>query len=69
MATSRFLGSVSVTSRSPMRILPALARFQTRDDAQRRRLAAARRAEQHQELARLDAERKRFEDPDRAEAL
>ena len=53
METSRYFGSTSVTSRSPIRMRPERRRLEAREDAQCRRLAGARGAEQHQELARL----------------
>ena len=43
--------AAQVTSRPPMRIAPPLGCDEARDHAQRRGLAAARRPEQHQELA------------------
>ena len=43
--------AASLTTRSPMQIAPAVTSSRPGDHAQRRRLAAARRPEQHQELA------------------
>ena len=53
----------------PMRIAPRSGCFQAGDQAQRRRLAGAGRAEQHDELAVLDVERQIVDGDDVAEAL
>jgi hypothetical protein len=48
---------------------PRAGRLQPGEDAQRRRLAASRRADQHHELALFDRERKRREHVHRAEGF
>ena len=57
MLTSRSLAARSVTSLPPMSTRPLGHGLEPRDHAQRRRLAAARRAEQRDELALRDLER------------
>ena len=53
---SRSFGGTLLTTRSPMRISPAGDVLQPGDHAQQGRLAAARRADQHDELAVVDGE-------------
>ena len=52
-----------------MRISPSLARFEARDYGEQRRLAAAGRADERDELARLRLEIDSLENLDRAETL
>ena len=54
---SRLRGSRSVTSRSPMKIVPSDDLLDPGDQLQQRRLAAAGRADEHHELAVADLER------------
>ena len=54
MAMSRSFGGTWVTSRSPMWIVPVVDRLQPGEHPQRRRLAAPRRPDEHQELAVVD---------------
>ena len=56
MARPRSLGSRSVTSRSPIWISPVVDLEQPGEHVEQRGLAAAGRAEQHDELAVLDLE-------------
>ena len=51
-------GGRPVTSRPSIRMRPPSARLEAGDQAKRRRLAAARRAEQHVERAFVERERK-----------
>ena len=53
---SRARGASSVTSRSPIRIVAAGHALQPGDHAQQRRLPAARRADEHDELAVADGQ-------------
>ena len=52
----RSFGCAQVTLRPPIQISPAVDVEQAGDGIEQRRLAAARRAEQHQEFALLDLE-------------
>ena len=63
----RSLGSSQVTLRSPIQISPRVDLEQAGDRVQKRGLAAARRAEQHEKLAVLDLEVQAVEDADAAE--
>ena len=56
MAMPRSLGSSQVTLRPPIQIWPAVDVEQAGDGVEQGRLAAARRAEQDDELALLDVE-------------
>ena len=56
MPMSRRFGDMRVTSSPPTRMLPRVGLVEARDEAQRRRLAAAARPEQRHELARLERE-------------
>ena len=56
MAMSRSLGGTSFTTRSPMRDGPLGDDLEAGDHPQRGRLAAARRADEHHELAVGDVE-------------
>ena len=51
IATSRAPGATLLTTRSPIRIRPSVTSSRPGEHAQRRRLAAARRADEHEELA------------------
>ena len=64
MARPRSFGSRSVTSRSPIMIAPAVDLEQPGQQVEQRGLAAARRPEQHQELAVVDVEVEILEDGD-----
>ena len=59
----RSLGSSQVTLRSPIQIWPVVDLEQAGDGVEQGRLAAARRPEQHDELALLDVERQAVEHP------
>ena len=69
MATSRSLGSMSLTTRSPMETVPLGHLLEPGHHAQRRRLAAARRAEEHEQLAVGDVQRQVVDGGGVAEAL
>ena len=69
MATSRYFGSTLVTSRSPISTWPEVGDLQPGDDPQRGGLAAARGAEQHQELAGRDVDAQVLHHLDGAERL
>ena len=56
MAMSRSFGATSLTTRSPMDSVPAVIVLQSGDHAQQGGLAAARRADQHHQLAVGDLE-------------
>ena len=56
MAMSRSFGGTSLTTRSPMRTVPLRDRLEAGDHPQRGGLAAARRADEHHELAVGDVE-------------
>ena len=56
MAMSRSFGGRSFTTRSPMRSSPLVMLLEPGDHAQRRRLAAAGGADEHEELAVGDVE-------------
>ena len=62
-------GATSLTMRSPMRMSPSRRVSSPAMQIEQRRLAAARRPEQHQELAVVDLEVDVLEHLDRAEAL
>ena len=66
---SRYFGSTSVTSRVADQDAAGGHRLQPGDHAQRRGLAAARGAEQHQELAVRDVEVEALDHLDGAEGL
>ena len=57
----RSLGSSQVTLRPPIQIWPVVDLEQAGDGVEQRGLAAARGAEQHEELALLDVERQAVE--------
>ena len=69
MAMSRSLGATELTIRSPMQISPALMRFEPGDHGQQGGLAAARGADQRDELAGLGLDVDALQHLDRAEAL
>ena len=69
MATSRSRGRMSLTTSPPISISPSLDVFEAGDRAQERALAAARRADQHGELAVRDVEVDAAHGVDRAEVL
>ena len=56
MLTLRLCGGTRDTSLPSSRIAPSVGRLEPGDHPQRRRLAAARRAEHREELARRDGE-------------
>ena len=64
MAMPRSFGSSQVTLRSPIQIWPVVDVEQAGDGVEQGGLAAARGAEQDQELALLDLEREAVEHPD-----
>ena len=64
MAMSRSLGGTSFTSRPPMWISPSVGVVQPGDHVEQRRLAAARGADQDQELAGVDLDVDALEDLD-----
>ena len=66
---SRSFGATELTIRPSMRISPSLTRFQAGDHGEQRRLAAAGRADERDELARLRLEIDALQHLDRAEAL
>ena len=57
MAMSRWRGASSVTSRPPISIEPSGDLLEAGDHAQQRRLPAAGRADEHDELAVVDLQR------------
>ena len=69
MAMSRSFGATELTSRSVDADLALADAFQSRDHGEQRRLAAAGRADERDELARLRLEIDALENLDRAEAL
>ena len=69
MAMSRYFGSTSVTSRSPIAMRPEVTEFEARHHPERRGLAAARGAEQDEELAVVDLEVETLDHLDGAERL
>ena len=56
MAMSRSLGAMSLTTRPPISIVPALALVEPGDDVEQRGLAAAGGPDQHGEFTALDVE-------------
>ena len=69
MAMSRSFGGTSLTSRPSIWISPSLTRLESRDHREQRRLAAAGRADEHDELARSRLEVDALQHLDGAEAL
>ena len=65
----RFEGGTSLTTSPPILSVAAGDVLEARDQAQQRRLAAARRADEDDELARLDVEVDALDDVDVAERL
>ncbi len=57
MLTGRSYGGIAVMSTPSMKILPDGRPLEAREHAQQRRLAAARRAEQAEDLLLVDVER------------
>ena len=69
MAMPRFDGGTSLTTSPPIFIVPLVMSSRPGDQAEERRLAAARRADEDDELALLDVEVDALDDVDVAKRL
>ena len=69
MAMSRSFGATELTSRPPMQISPEVTRLEPGDHGEQRGFAAARRADQRDELAGLGLEIDALQHLDGAEVL